>query len=283
MESNNNNECSLDVNNATCSDKNTIDIVKKFIKNKTGETLKGSDVDIINNAKVITKCSTEECTLKHVSKNVTSQESFVINNIINNNIKVDGPSNSTVWLNNNNIDSVLRQLMGKHAGVKHITFQLIDFKKQNTELNRTNLLRDVLGKGYTKLCVVLNTDKSGGNGIHWFCIFCDLSTIGSVSNPFTMEYFNSSGRPEPNQVADWCIREKCDIELKSNFKISIVTAATVTHQKDTDSECGVYSLYYIYLRLNNEPISTFSTRIPDSVMIKFRKKLFRDRVTDPAM
>jgi hypothetical protein len=280
---NKNLECALDVDRSTCSDEKAVEIVAKFIKKKTGKDSIASSEAVINTAKSLTKCSTEECMLIRVASTVTDQESLIIKNNITNNIKLDGPSGTTTWLNNENIDGVIRQLMEKHESVKHIHFQMINFKDHNDELHRTNLLRDVLGKGYKRLCVVLNTDKKGGQGIHWFCIFCDLTRSGSVTDPFTIEYFNSSGRKEPHPVADWCIREKCNIEEKSNYKCNIVVAATVPHQKDTDSECGVYSLYYIHRRLNNEPISTFSIRIPDSVMIEFRKELFKDRISNPAV
>jgi hypothetical protein len=276
-----NTECALDVDKSICSNDATIKIVSEFIKKKKGYVISDEE-KVISEAKEITQCNTEECALKKISKEIVGKDSFVIQENIDNNIKIDGPADSTAWLSNDNIDGVLKQLTTKHKYVKHIYFQMIDFKKNNTELNKINLLNDVLNSGYKKLCVVVNTDKLGGKGIHWFCIFCDLSTSGSASDPFTIEYFNSSGRNEPNAVADWCIREKCYIEEKSNFKASIVKAATVPHQIDTDSECGVYSIYYIHQRLNNAPISKFSTRIPDSEMIQFRKKLFRNRYVDPA-
>jgi len=46
------------------------------------------------------------------------------------------------------------------------------------------------------------------------------------------------------------------------------------HQRG-DTECGVYSLYYIRQRLEGTPARWFATdTVPDDAMIKFRKHLF---------
>jgi hypothetical protein len=60
--------------------------------------------------------------------------------------------------------------------------------------------------------------------------------------------------------------------------------SSIRHQH-TRSECGVYSLFYIWSRLNGTPVSYFqNTPVPDNVMFEFRQHLFsgREYVSDNA-
>ena len=125
---------------------------------------------------------------------------------------------------------------------------------------------------YDSLGVVLNTDTSDGPGIHWFCLYCNF-----VVNPITLEYFNSSGNMPAPEVQAWLVKTKFDIENNINRKCEIVIASRIIHQQDSESECGNYSLYYIWSRLNGVSYKKFNDeRIKDDVMIEFRETLFRN-------
>ena len=273
-------ECALDVDRPFCSDSATIKEVAKFVRQKSG-VVPDSSFIVIKKAKELTKCKTEECALKVVAQNNPGSAS-TINKTLEQNIKIDGPSDSQKLLNNKNIDTVLQQLVGKHDGLKHLSFHMINFDTQNTEMNKINMLRDVIKQGFKTLCVVLNTDKYGGGGIHWFCVFCDFRTAGSHTTPFTIEHFNSSGKKAVASVANWMIQAKYDIEKDTKYNVALVNATPIRHQIDTETECGVYCLYYIHKRLNSIGVDFFADRVKDSTMIEFRKKLFRNRDTDPA-
>ena len=67
---------------------------------------------------------------------------------------------------------------------------------------------DLIKKGYKSYCVVLNTDKCTGQGIHWLCLFCDFRT-----SPFTIEYFNSSGNKPVVQVQRWMTIQNNNIKI----------------------------------------------------------------------
>ena len=52
--------------------------------------------------------------------------------------------------------------------------------------------------------------------------------------------------------------------------------SNLRHQK-SKSECGVYSLFYIWARVHNIPPEQFSKNaIPDKLMFEFRQHLFAD-------
>jgi hypothetical protein len=273
-------ECALDVNRPVCADDAAIAEVAKFVRKTLGHTPTSSFV-VISKAKQLTNCETEECALKKVAQE-NPGAAAKINKTIKENIKLDGPADSQKLLNNDNIDSIIEQMRVRHKNLKHLNFHMIDFDKRPTEMSKINMLTDVIEKGYDSLCVVLNTDKYGGKGIHWFCIFCDFRTSGSITNPFTIEHFNSSGRKAVTSVSDWMIKGKYDIEKSGKYVVNIINATPIRHQIDTETECGVYCIYFIHKRANNIGVDFFASRIKDAEMIEFRKSLFRNRDTDPA-
>jgi hypothetical protein len=274
-------ECALDVDKPFCSDLIVIKEVKKFVQNKSVRVT-DSPLGIINQAKKLAGCNTEECTLRVVARERPEAAMAIAKNI-EDNMKLTGPSNSTALLNNNNIDKTLIQLVKRHKYLKHIYFHMSDFDTHNTVLKHINVFKDVIQKGYTTLCCVLNTDIYGQGGIHWFCVFCDFRPNGSHVDPFTIEHFNSSGKKAIKSVSEWMIKAKYDIEESKKCSVQIINATSIRHQRDTETECGVYCLYYIHKRLNDTSIAYFSKRVPDATMIEFRKQLFRNRETDPAL
>ena len=73
------------------------------------------------------------------------------------------------------------------------------------------------------------------------------------------------------EVQNWLLETQEHI-IKSGVataKINILSG--LVHQRDSETECGPYSVYYIWNRLNGVPASEFQKkRIPDAKMIKFR-------------
>lgn len=180
-----------------------------------------------------------------------------------------GPARAA-WLNNSDIDKTLHSLSVAHKGFYHIPFQMIDFagtdRFEPTELGKLDIL-DVMKK-YTSMGVVINTDKRTGPGIHWFAIYV------SFDNPISIEYFNSGGNLPYPEIQEWMIKTQRILE-DNGHKAIIIRPGNIVHQRSS-SECGVYSLYYIWRRLNSAPYSQFiNNRIEDDTMFKFRNRLFR--------
>ena len=281
------NECALDIPGNVCSTKETVEEMAKYLRDKNIDTssLK-SDKSIVDTIKKDLSCNTEECVL--------NRPQFAYNrdrNLINESlerIKPEGPANSTRLLNNENIDNVLSRLTKKHQDFYHMNFQMIDFagekdlsgnwaikkghKMSPTQLGKIDMDKDVVSKGYKTFAVVMNTDVRTGGGIHWFSLFCDFR-----ETPFTVEYYNSSGNKPVKQIQDWIIKTEENLK-NAGHKVSVVILSGLVHQRDSDTECGPYSIYYIWNRLNGVPALNFQMkRIPDAKMISFRKKLFKTR------
>jgi len=65
----------------------------------------------------------------------------------------------------------------------------------------------------------------------------------------------------------------CDENIR-NPCIEIIRTTKVKHQK-SKSECGVYSLFYVWARLNGVPPEKFTANIvPDELMFEFRQHIF---------
>lgn len=284
-----NRECAITVDGPVCSDAKALNVLKQVVRSYNPEIETGGDpVSIVELAKGVTQCETEECALIRAAKKHPEHED-IVDETIRDRFKVSGPGDSTDWLNNVNIDDVLEQFCRKYPRTYHVYFQMINFVEQRLApgkkaLKNISLVNDVLGSGKNVMCVVINTDRIGNSGIHWFCLFVDMRPAGTENDPFTIEYFNSSGQMARSEVTQWMHKAERELESADNpnvpgtkYHTKRVTAATVQHQIDTDSECGVYALYYIWRRLRGAPISEFSVRIPDQEMINFRPKLFKNR------
>lgn len=130
---------------------------------------------------------------------------------------------------------------------------------------------NVNGVKYTRCGCVINTDVYDGDGKHWMALFADASTA-------TVEFFNSSGNAPGPEWINWLVKTKSQMELTGSRAASIIRVTSIRHQK-SKSECGVYSLFYIWARLNGVPAEYFSQRpVPDQYMFEFRQHIFDDPV-----
>jgi len=179
------------------------------------------------------------------------------------------------------IDSVLESFaLNEKYKFHNVKCQCIDFQCpvkfggicMPTELGRIKLLDIYENKKKDTLGVIVNTDYTGNRGIHWFSLFVNMRTL-----PWTIEYFNSSGKLPMTQITAW--QNKMQNELKKDNKTSkIVIANRLQHQRDTNSECGMYAIYYIYKRLEGTPFELFDKRrITDREMIEMRRRVFKEK------
>lgn len=259
-----------------CSDQFTLSKMKEFI-----DRLEGSDInkpikpsEIIAKAKRATNCNSESCVLKSKALEEIIGPSNV-QKIIQTRFKPEGPSHSTEWLNNDNIDYVIYQWSKIYPGFLHIPFQMIDFDEQNTRLAQVDLVEEY-EKGTRKMGCVINTDKSSGSGIHWFCIFIDM--LQGPEKKWSLEYFDSAGDYPKKSVHIWLNNQRSKLAIKYPKQIVEVVDVTRSNQlQKSSTECGVFSLWYILSRLNGVPYTYFSqpNAINDDMMYKFRQFLFR--------
>lgn len=160
------------------------------------------------------------------------------------------------WLSNNDINSILQQYQKLNTNFYYFGALPSDFYKIKT-IDYTNFNKfDLIG-------IVLNLDKHNENGSHWVTLVIDNITK-------TIEYFDSVGN-KPNYRIDNFVKLLRTKYLK-NYKHKI---NKVVHQSK-DTECGIYSIYYIIQRLYGKTFDEITQNIiHDDDMNKFRKFIFR--------
>lgn len=276
--------CALGVNKDgtnVCMSKISLEKITNVLKKKgvvAGAKLSDQKT-VLEEIKKVTKCDTEICVLNTVSLTEKERKEELKR------FKPKGPANSDALLHNGNIDDVLDRLTVVFKDFYHMTFQMIDFAGEKdpdgnwkqkgmyviapTELGNIDMVNDVIKKNYKTFGVVLNTDTRDKGGEHWFCLFCDFRI-----SPFTIEYFNSSGNKPYARIQDWMAKTYTQIN-EAGYNVVKKPLVGTVHQKDSETECGPYSLYYIYNRLEGIPAENFQgTRVTDAQMLEFRKKLF---------
>jgi hypothetical protein len=167
------------------------------------------------------------------------------------------------------------------------------------------------GTKYRRAACVINSDVSHGGGKHWMALFVRAGNAAKLPNAATapnpgvhsrpvvsgndvasanetcsVEFFNSSGNAPAPEWVNWMQKTRDQMEAlyagglgATSCTVNIVKVTTIRHQQSR-SECGLYSLFYIWARLHDVPIEYFTTTpIPDQLMFEFRQHLFETPAT----
>ena len=180
--------------------------------------------------------------------------------------------NKYEWLSSIDIESVMKQYEGKYKDFKFIGPVPIDFDYKYefgqcvvNELCNINI-ENMLKKKIYKIGVVYNLDPHDKPGSHWVASYMDLK-----KNIFY--FFDSYGTSPPSQIT--VLIERLQEQAKSLGKTLEYDYSKIRHQYE-NSECGVYSLYFIIQLLEGK--KTFnqlqSSRIPDQFVNNKREEYF---------
>jgi hypothetical protein len=246
-------------------------------------------------------CNSESCVLAHpdlrrfvVEKRLLPEAA--LNQELETRFKASGPRGSTGLLSNFNLDETLQRWARVFDEFHPCPFAMMDFDRTREAFAAADLPAVLegrapldLGPGFGTVrrpaacyaCVV-NTDHSTGPGKHWVAVFVDARPPPGA--PWTVEYFNSAGHPPPKAMVGWMERNRARLaEYRAGLPscrgrvcdVISVPVTDVDHQ-ESQTECGLYALYYIRRRLEGTPYSFFfQRRVPDSAMTAFRAHVFR--------
>jgi hypothetical protein len=287
--------------NNTCYNTNLLFKIRdEYNKNHpTTSHITGNDPNNIwNQLKNRLNCGSEDCWLKEIKdENLQNKiDTFVF--------APDSPpewkTNPNEWLSNFDILDVLSQYEQAYSKFHFIGPTPIDFdtrlKKQNytcveNELCHFNLQREIENKK-NKIGIIFNLDKHNQKGSHWVSMFIDLE------HQFIF-YFDSAGDKIPKEInilKNRIIKQAkmlsppIHLKYKDNYRV---------HHQLENTECGVYSLFFIVTMLtgdckcedltghpnlknkNNmtlkEKMNLFQKgRIPDKYIEKYRKIYFNN-------
>ena len=196
------------------------------------------------------------------------------------------------WLNTLNIQDVMSQYESsqyKFLGVFPVDFEeLIDPKDPkisrcvSDEMCKFNL-KDFLATKRTKFSVIFNLDKHNQSGSHWVALFvnCEHGT-----NTFGMCYYDSNGIQPPSYIAKFMKRiyNEAKKAFPNEHKQFRCKTNVVQHQFK-NSECGIFSMIFTILCLENENITFHNIKgmigqHSDDLMNNLRKVLYRPAILD---
>lgn len=188
--------------------------------------------------------------------------------------------NHNTWLNSNDIEKVMKQYEHIYPCFRFIGPTPIDFDKHIYEnkcvwddLCQFDLLK-YINDGISKIGIIFNTDPHDKSGAHWISLFIDLK------KKFIF-FFDSNGTTIPKEVKYFCnrvISQALQIKTKeypNGIKLKYDLNAPFIHQ-ESNTECGMYSLYLIITLLKDihEYMFFKTTKITDQLMDNLRDKYF---------
>lgn len=224
-----------------------------------------------------TGCDSEKCVITAAAPMIGHS---LAKQLIMNNYKIEGPTDSTL-LSNVNIDSILLQWKtGCFKDFFPYNFNMRNYTKYNYKkgyveegpdtLSTINV-GDLYREGYRTAACVINADRYQGGGTHWMALFADMRDPKNT----TVEFYNSGGGCAEPEWLNWLTKARTELQ-DVGLTVKIINCGKIVHQ-DSTTECGVYSLFYIWSRLNGTPAMTFQKqKVPDKLMFEFRQHLFAD-------
>ena len=181
----------------------------------------------------------------------------------------------STWLTSDDITSVMKHAEHVHKDFEFFGPSPIDFDKrmqfgQCVWTDICNIqLGQLLARGKNKLGFIFNIDPHNKPGSHWVAMYIDVLE-GEVT------YMDSYGIEAPEQILKLYERLRRQAAREGiNLKLNTIARE---HQKG-DSECGMYTLFFIMSLLEKKlsPADFERTRIPDNDMRALRKVYFRDK------
>lgn len=179
--------------------------------------------------------------------------------------------NPQEWLSSLDIISVMKQYEYKFPCFDFIGPSPINYDthvkygecvwKELCEFELYNMIQ----KGKNKIGVIFNLDPHYKNGSHWVALFINIKK-GRIY------FFDSYGLDPHKQIQKFIDTVK---RQGKSLNIYFKQENNKTRHQFSNSECGMYSLYFIIQMLYDTPFEEFEKqRVSDSKMIELRKEYF---------
>lgn len=182
--------------------------------------------------------------------------------------------NPTTWLNSLDITRVMKQYEHHYKCFDFIGPSPIDYDTHfmDGECVWQELcefsIKEYIRKGKTKVGVIFNLDPHNKEGSHWVALFIHIKR-GHIY------YFDSYGDTPHDQISKFM---KMVQEQGRNHGIPFTIEINRKRHQFSDSECGMYSLYFIIQMLKDTSFHYFAQKdVTDTKMIELRKKYFNQK------
>jgi hypothetical protein len=175
------------------------------------------------------------------------------------------------WLSSLDIVKVMKQWEHRYKCFKFIGPSPIDYDTHRMfgecvwdELCKFKL-KHHLKKKHRKIGVIFNLDPHYKAGSHWVAVFLN-------DYKKTIYYFDSYGDSPPSQIKkfiDNIIKQSADIGDSYKY------LENKRRHQFGNSECGMYSMYFITQMLQNKCFEKFQKKkVSDAYMLRLRNKFF---------
>nr|QOI90415.1 putative thiol protease R355 [Pyramimonas orientalis virus] len=185
---------------------------------------------------------------------------------------IEWKSNPYTWLTNLDIINVLSQYERKYTNFKFLGVFPLDFADKtgfsqcvSEEICNLNLSKL---RNFDSFACVFNLDKHYQPGSHWVAVY--FNTKKNTTN-YGFFYFDSTAADIPPEILNFGMSMQSQIN-DPKFKIH----KNVVQKQFKDSECGMFSLYFIIQCLLRKPFKKIiNDDVFDARVHKLRNKLFR--------
>ena len=226
-------------------------------------------------------------TLQYIFKESCNKEScWIKQKCINENIDVNirdytfapkapesWKENPNEWLTSTDIIEVMKQYEKKYPTFEFIGPSPIDYDKHLAygecvweELCEFSLSKTI-AEGKREIGIIFNLDKHNQPGSHWIAMFINTKKRH-------IYFLDSYGVKMPRQVKKFKTKiQKQSLKIGNGKEYKLFENKR-RHQY-SDSECGMYSLYFIIQLLEGVSFNKFvKKRVKDNYMMKLRKIYF---------
>jgi len=260
-------------NSYTCYSDKSLHLIKKHWNNRHPDSkIKTNDSREIWKAlrvALANSCNRESCWLR---------QKFIVNNLNNELMSytfapispLKWMTNPTEWLTSVDIVHVMKQYEKKYECFDFIGPSPIDYDHHKMygecvweELCNFDINKHIKDGKY-RIGIIFNTDPHYLEGSHWVSMFIDIKKE-------QIYYFDSVGNKIPNRIMKFVNTiKKQGMSIGKKFKFK---QNKLAHQKK-NTECGMYSLFFIIEMLKTEKPYMFDDEISDEIMEKFRLEYF---------
>ena len=226
---------------------------------------------ICSNMSKISDCKSEYCwlTVQDIVHKLKSEEVEEFKEQFKPKMPEDWKNEPNKWLNTNDIDKVMEQYEKyddefTYLGAHPIDAQKCSVSQEVCKINIKNLLK----KNKNKIGIIFNTDYSTGPGEHWVSFYGDLKGRNRKKKP-SLYFFDSVADKPQKEIYELVDRLKKQGK-RNGIKLDFFYN-DIQHQKK-NTECGIYSLYFLISMLHNVDFKKFIKKIKrDDFMEKYRK------------
>ena len=219
-----------------------------------------------------TSCNSEACWLRHQCIKQDIDENLWLDTFAPKAPK-GWKAKPHEWLSSIEIEQVMQQYEKKYKCFEFIGPSPIDYDKHLLfgecvweELCKFSLL-DMKKRGKSKIGIIFNLDPHYKEGSHWVALFLNLKKKKIC-------YMDSYGDKLPRKIRKFTnMVKKQGAQMDEVYTVEIVKRR---HQY-SESECGMYSLYFIIQLLQGRSLGHFQNqRITDKHMQRLRKIYFNN-------